>query len=260
MKRKILAGGMILVMLGAILTGCGGDDADDTTAADEAAAEQAAAEEEAAAAAAEEAAAAAAAEEAAAAAAAEEEAAAAAEEEAAAAAAEEEAAAEEAAAEEPAATGGAPTTFDYLTYTDDTYGFTIAYDASWTDGIDYGEYERFGGGDWAVPGLSFYPDGYENDENGEIVEPITDHRETVVTDAEFGEMVSENAGVLANGTEVMIYIYETASDFPGTDAVMYVDINGTGVLFRVTRQLPAHPWQGDDYSASCIELLLSLDF
>lgn len=241
MKRKILAGGMILVMLGAILTGCGGDDADDTTAADEAAAEQAAAEEEAAAAAAEEAAAAAA------------------EEEAAAAAAEEEAA-DDTAEETPATGGTAPTTFDYLTYTDDTYGFTIAYDASWTDGIDYGEYERFGGGDWAVPGLSFYPDGYENDESGEIVEPITDHRETIVTGAEFGEMLSETAGVLANGTEVTIYIYETAGDFPGTDAEMYVDINGTGVLFRVTRQLPAHPWQGDDYSASCIELLLSLDF
>ena len=182
--------------------------------------------------------------------------------EAAAAAAEEPA--EEPAADDdaaPAAGGTAPTTFDYLTYTDDTYGFTIAYEATWEAGEDYGAYVRLGAPPWSVPALYINYVGYENTDSGEITAEITDHEATIMGSAGpiFGSMTSINTGTLANGTEVTIYVYETLGDYPGSQASMYVEIDGLGFTFDIATQ-PALAWAVDDFEASAIESLLSLDF
>jgi len=178
--------------------------------------------------------------------------------EAAAAPAEEEAADDADAA--PAAGGTAPTTFTYETYTDDTYGFTIAYEASWVDDVDYGSYKVWGGVPWAVPSLTMNPVGYENTESGTVVEASDDYEATLMAGASFGSMISVNPGTLANGTEVTIYIYEVLGDYPATNAGMYVDINGTDFIFTVSQQAALSWYQVDDYATSAIELLLSLDF
>ena len=174
--------------------------------------------------------------------------AAAAEEAAAAEAAAEEAAAAEAAAAEAAATEElAPPepSFDALTWIDETYGFSIQYLSYWTDGEDYGQYERLGDGAYAIPALSI----------ALLEELITDYRASIVEGEAFLEMLSETPAVLVDGTAVTLYEYEYSGDYPGWSLTMYVEINRTGFTFTV-QDITSLPLE--DHLAVGTEILLSL--
>lgn len=170
-----------------------------------------------------------------------------------------------------------PATFTYTTYTDDTYGYTIAYEAAWQSGgtsgmTTYGQYERIGGGAYTVPALGINPSDFEAVDSPDYdpdelkVSDYDDHGAYVLAERDdLEEVHSTTEGVLVNGTPVTIYYVTYLGDFPGWDVSMYVDVNGTGITFTVSGDFStgeyANAWEGiDDYVESSIELLMSLDF
>ena len=165
-----------------------------------------------------------------------------------------------------------PATFTYTTYTDDTYGFTIAYEAAWQSGgtsgmTTYGQYERIGGGAYTVPALSIGPSDFEAvdspDYDPDALRPsdYDDHGAYILAERDdLEEIISATEGVLVNGTPVTIYYLTYLGDYPGWKATMYVEIDGVGILFDVAADA-LNVWEGiDDYVESSIELLMSLDF
>lgn len=157
-----------------------------------------------------------------------------------------------AAAELAALLAAGGVSFDALTYTDETYGFSIQYPDHWVSGEKYDAYERLADADqYAVPSLAINPEDFEE------TEPIEDHRADIVGGENFDVMLSETEGVLPDGTAVMIYEYHYLGDYPGTSMAMYVDVNGTNILF-VAGESDALFWGVEDFTASALEMLLSL--
>ncbi len=186
------------------------------------------------------------------------------------AAAADDSAADEAPVVDPNAVQGSlePTTFDYLTYEDATYGFTIAYDAGWTSGEKYYAYERLGNAaQYAVPALSMYPDDYEAVDNPEydpdelkVSDYDGDYGAYILVEQDgFTEILSETPGVLVNGTPVTIHQFTFGGTFPGWTIGMYVEVNGIGIMFTIGGDANLL-WGVEDNLTSALELLLSLDF
>ena len=165
-------------------------------------------------------------------------------------AAREEAAAEEASAEKAAAARAAllVLSFPALTYTNDEYGFSLQYPDNWISGEKYGGYERLGdAATYAVPALTIAPQE----------ELVADYRAVIVGGETFIEMLSETPAVLVDGTAVTLYEYTYTGDYPGWSMAMYVDVDGTGIIFSVT-DLDSLSWNVADRTESAIEILLSL--